>query len=120
MAKPTDIRRTILVHRVALELLGSLRTERAVIEAGKGAQREVTAYWLNEEQATYVTMHCKTPTAQAVKVQLVKVFTAWSCHQRPGGACTVDEGAARLHSFRIGQVLMWSIEMSFFGNDHHH
>lgn len=74
MARPETIRETIKAHREEREQFGFLSAE--TIKTG-GRGRPATAYHLNEEQATYVTMHCKTERAQAVKVQIVKVFTAW-------------------------------------------
>lgn len=74
MAQPEDIRRTIKAHRTELEEFGFI-ADRPINAGQRG--RPGTEFYLNEEQATYVTMHLRTPKAQAVKVQLVRVFTAW-------------------------------------------
>jgi hypothetical protein len=75
MARPETIRETIKEHREALEAFGGLSS--VAINPGLKGGRPGTAFWLNEEQAAYVTIHLRTPKAQVVKVQLVKVFTAW-------------------------------------------
>lgn len=70
MAQPLNIRTTIKAHWDALEAFGPIYAVREMVTIGSGAQRAVTAYWLNEEQATYVTMHLRTPKAQAVTASL--------------------------------------------------
>jgi hypothetical protein len=65
-----------------LEEFGVLHSARANSRDSLGRGRPSTAFYLNEEQALYVTMHCRTDRAEAVKVEVVKVFTAWRC-----GAC---------------------------------
>lgn len=54
-----------------------MHSSRAKVAIGSGAKREVTAFYLNEEQALYVTLHSHTERSNAVKVSVVKVFTAW-------------------------------------------
>ncbi|SFG63278.1 hypothetical protein [Methylobacterium gossipiicola] len=76
MAKPAMIRSNIIEpNRATLEQFGSLPAVKA--NPGPKGGRPTTAFYLNEEQALYVTMHCRTERANAVKVEVVKVFTAW-------------------------------------------
>lgn len=79
MANPYKVRAIISGHRESLEAFGPIlsRGEKTPGKAG----RPGTNHYLNEEQALYVTMHCRTERAEAVKVQLVKVFTAWRRRQ---------------------------------------
>ncbi|WP_162559898.1 BRO family protein [Methylobacterium radiodurans] len=77
MERPTNIRTMIKGLREELERFGVLHAERANSSDALGRGRPATAYHLNEEQAAYVTMHCKTEKATEVKVLLVRVFTAW-------------------------------------------
>lgn len=77
MARPTNIRQLIERNREELETFGSLHRSRAMIEAGKGAEREVTEYRLNEEQALTIAQISRAPNAKEVRGMLVKVFVAW-------------------------------------------
>lgn len=72
---PRMIRRIIKDHLAALQAFGEVcsRTE----QTGSKGGRPGTAFYLNEEQALYVTMHCRTERAEVVKIEVVKVFTAW-------------------------------------------
>jgi hypothetical protein len=75
MAKPENIRQTINANRQELEELGVI-THTVITPGAKGGPLG-RAFYLNEEQATYVTMHAKTPKAREVKLLVVRVFTAW-------------------------------------------
>lgn len=77
MRKPTNIRTTIEKNRDELERFGSLHAARAVIEAGKGAQREGVEYQLNEEQAVLVCILSRAPRAKECRAEVVSVFTAY-------------------------------------------
>lgn len=87
MARPNMIRTNVIEpNRVALEQFGVLLAVKVKSSDSLGRGRPSTAFYLNEEQALYVTMHCRTDRAEAVKVEVVKVFTAW----RRGPAGTLD------------------------------
>ncbi len=51
---PRGLRRTIIEHKDRLEEFGPLCAARTMVEIGSGAERETTAYYLNEEQALYI------------------------------------------------------------------
>jgi len=82
---PRDVRRTIakLIEERTLIIVGGahddkngafVRVQRAFVETGKGAQREVDEYLLNEEAALHVLMLLRTPRAIEVRRQVVHVF----------------------------------------------
>jgi hypothetical protein len=60
-----------------VESFGSCPRRGGMIEAGKGAKREVQEYWLNEEQAHLICIFAKTAKAAEVRRQMIKVFVAW-------------------------------------------
>lgn len=73
--KPSAIRQLIARHMDALLALGGL--PHRVENPGAKGGRPSMAYWLNEQQALYITLKSNTPTAQTVTVEVIKVFTAW-------------------------------------------
>jgi hypothetical protein len=77
MKRPTNIRRVIERNRVEVEGYGSLHAASAMIEAGKGAQRETVEYHLTEEQALCVCQLSRAPNAPAVRRMLIEAFTAY-------------------------------------------
>lgn len=66
MARPTSIRSLIEANRAELEAFGPLHAARAMSE-GSGAQRAVTALYLNEEQALLISAITATLHPQATK-----------------------------------------------------
>lgn len=82
MKQPLNIREKITRNRVELEGFGSIHETRELITAGKGAQRSVQTYYLNEPQALLLCMWARTPTAAAVRKQLIEVFMAWRLAQQ--------------------------------------
>lgn len=77
MAQPLNIRATIEANRMELEGFGSIHAARELIEAGKGAKREVTRYYLNEPQALLLCMFSRTEKAAAVRKALIEVYQAY-------------------------------------------
>ncbi len=55
MSKPEDIRRTIASYREELERFGVIAF--SAITSGPKGGATGTAYYLNDDQATYVAMH---------------------------------------------------------------
>ena len=87
MARPTNIRGVIEKNRAELEAYGPLHTTRAMVEIGSGAQRETTAYDLNEPQSVLVCMKSAAPRAPEVRREVIEVFMAWRC-----GRCRLPAG----------------------------
>ena len=77
MAQPLNIRNTIRRNRDELATYGSIHTRCELIEHGKGGRREVTVYFLNEEQALLLAMLSRSPLAQALRREIITVFMAW-------------------------------------------
>ncbi|WP_210486649.1 hypothetical protein [Microvirga antarctica] len=77
MARPTNIRGLIETNRQELENFGSLHTKRAVIQAGKGANREVAMFLLNEEQSLPICMLSRADRAKQVRADIITVFVAY-------------------------------------------
>jgi len=77
MAQPRNIRQTIEANKDELAAYGSSHAARAMIDLGKGAQREVTTYWLNEPQALLLCMFARTPKAAQVRKLLIDTFMEW-------------------------------------------
>lgn len=75
--RPANIRNVIRRHRDELMDHGSLLQVEAMITAGKGAQRQVAEYHLNEAQALLVCMFARTEKAAAIRKQVIEVFLAW-------------------------------------------
>ncbi|KZC97216.1 hypothetical protein [Thalassospira xiamenensis] len=83
MARPRDIRKLIERNTAELEGFGPLRHRGAMVEIGSRATREVKEYWLNEEQALLICMFARTSRAQAVRREVITVFTAWRQRRMP-------------------------------------
>lgn len=78
MSRPRDIRAKIIIpNRDELDSFGPLRSESAMVTIGSNARREVTQYYLNEEQALLVCMLSRTERAKQVRAEVIRVFTAW-------------------------------------------
>ncbi len=77
MAQPLDIRRSIKRNFDELAGYGPIRTRCELVETGSRARREVTVYFLNEEQALLLAMLSRSPLAQALRREIIKVFMAW-------------------------------------------
>jgi len=78
MTRPRDIRAKIIIpNRDELDSFGPLRSESAMVTIGSNARREVTQYYLNEEQALLVCMLSRTERAKQVRAEIIRVFTAW-------------------------------------------
>jgi hypothetical protein len=75
--RPRAIRQLIERNRAVLERHGSLPHRVAMIEVGKGAQREVAEFWLNEAQALLLCTKSDTAKAADVTEEIIKVFVAW-------------------------------------------
>lgn len=88
MARPTNIRTLIEDNREELERYGSLHAVRAMITAGKGAQRETTAYYLNEGQTLLLCMFSRTAKAADVREEVIRVFMAYRAGAVPVKAHT--------------------------------
>ncbi|WID97530.1 hypothetical protein QO058_04485 [Bosea vestrisii] len=73
-SKPADIRKLIKRHASALEAMGSLRQSGVMIEAGKGAKREVTEYSLNRAQAAFIVSKARTPEATNLAIVIAELF----------------------------------------------
>lgn len=69
-------------HREELEDLGGVFAFVSKNPSPKGG-RPVTAYFLNEHQATAVCLWAETPKARAARKLIVEVFTAWRKGQLP-------------------------------------
>lgn len=74
MAQPWDIRRTIEANRPELERYGPLRAAPDMVTIGSGAQREVTAYYLNEPQALLLCMFSRTERAADVRQEVIELY----------------------------------------------
>ena len=77
MANPHSIRDMVRANEAELSLYGSISAAPRMIETGKGAQREVTEYYLNEGQAILICMFSRTERAALVRKAVIDVFTAW-------------------------------------------
>jgi phage antirepressor YoqD-like protein len=80
LAQPRNIRAVIEANRAEIEAFGPLRTRRVLneISAGFGVRIvEVDEFWLTEEQAYAVTIHLRTPKASQLRIDLVKLYTAF-------------------------------------------
>ncbi|MEL7681109.1 hypothetical protein AAG602_08075 [Citromicrobium bathyomarinum] len=77
MAQPLDIRRSIKRNFDELAGYGPIRTRCELVETGSRARREVTVYFLNEEQALLLAMLSRSPLAQALRREIITVFMAW-------------------------------------------
>jgi hypothetical protein len=104
MARPTDIRRVIDANRLELERYGSLRAVRAMIAAGKGAQRETLEYYLNEAQTILLCMFSRTARAADVRQEVISVYTQWRA-QRQGAARGGADVSAEVIAHTVRAVL---------------
>ncbi|WP_316224976.1 MULTISPECIES: hypothetical protein [unclassified Bradyrhizobium] len=77
MAQPLNIRATIEANRAELEGFGPIHAARELVVHGSGAQREITIYYLNEQQALLLCMFSRTAKAAEVRKALIEVFIAW-------------------------------------------
>ena len=75
--RPRKIREIIERNLAEIETLGSSPRRGAMIQVGKGAERAVEEYWLNEEQALLVSVLSKAQNAPVVRAMLIKTFVAW-------------------------------------------
>ena len=71
--RPNDIRKLIDRHMDTLNEFGICATVALIHE---GAGRPAEAYLLNEDQAIYIATQSDAPNAKAVKILVVKVFSA--------------------------------------------
>ena len=73
------IRQLIDRNRDELKAYGPLPTRH-----GQSRGQQFTAYYLNEEQALLICMLSRTPTAKAIRREVIKVYQAWrKGHLRP-------------------------------------
>ncbi|MGO4287495.1 hypothetical protein [Bosea sp. TAB14] len=77
-SKPADIRKLIKRHASALEAMGSLRQSGVMIEAGKGAKRQVTEYSLSRAQAAFIISKARTPEATNLSIVIAELFAMHS------------------------------------------
>jgi phage antirepressor YoqD-like protein len=77
-AKPTKIRDLIKRHKPALEAMGPLPTVGRVINGG-GA----TEFYLNRQQALFLTMKSETQTAIKVTTEVIRRFDAYERGAQP-------------------------------------
>ena len=79
--RPFHIKELIARHRTNLSKISILRTVR-IIHDGPG--RPAIEYWLNEEQALFITAKSDTEYATALTIRLVKEFQAYraGAHQQ--------------------------------------
>ncbi|QQR69078.1 MAG: hypothetical protein IPI58_09715 [Alphaproteobacteria bacterium] len=77
LANPRSIREMIDANKAELESYGSLSAVPTMIAIGKGGQREVTEYWLNEAQALLLCTFSRTAQAAQVRRSLITVFMDW-------------------------------------------
>ncbi|PKR57466.1 hypothetical protein [Thalassospira lohafexi] len=75
--RPRKIRDLVERNIEELKTYGSTPHRGAMITIGKGGQREVQEYWLNEEQALLICMFARTRRAAEVRKEVISVFTAW-------------------------------------------
>ena len=75
--RPRKIRDLIIANLAELNSYGSTPRRGAMIEAGKGAKREVFEYWLSEEQALLITMFSRTERAAEARREIIRVFMAY-------------------------------------------
>ncbi len=75
--RPRKIRDLVERNLEELKAYGSTPHRGAMITIGKGGQREVQEYWLNEEQALLICMFARTDRAAEVRREVITVFTAW-------------------------------------------
>lgn len=98
-ARPEKIRQTIKRHTEEIQALGPLAQSGTMVGIGSGAEREVTEYHLNEEQAVLVCILSRAPRAKECRAEVVQVFTAY----RRGQLAPAVEGTV------IGGVAMETI-----------
>ncbi|GLS23878.1 hypothetical protein GCM10007874_68990 [Labrys miyagiensis] len=88
-SRPNDFRKLIKRHASALKAMGSLRHGVAMIEAGKGAKREVTEYQLSFAQAAFLVGKAGTTLADSLAVKMAEVFALYTA----GRLVAVDAAA---------------------------
>ncbi|PXX36233.1 MULTISPECIES: hypothetical protein [unclassified Thalassospira] len=81
--RPRKIRDLIERNLEELNTYGPTPHRGAMVRIGSGAQRNVQEYWLNEEQALLICMFARTTRAQAVRREVITVFTAWRQNRMP-------------------------------------
>jgi hypothetical protein len=77
--RPDSIRKLIKRHEAHLNDFGPLLHDVAMVEIGSGALKKVDEFWLNREQAIYLTTQAGTPKARALTVLVVKVPQQQHC-----------------------------------------
>lgn len=86
--RPRKIREIIERNLSEIDAFGYAPRRRAHIDINKPnggvEKREVTEYWLNEEQALLVSILSKAPNAPAVRAMLIRVFVAYRRGQLGG------------------------------------
>jgi hypothetical protein len=102
LARPRSVQEVIEANRDELLCYGSLPALTAMIEVGKGAQREVQEYWLNEEQSLAVLTLLRTPEGRKARVVVIKTFAAvrrgeLQPRRWPNSATGTTSAAARLN-----------------------
>jgi hypothetical protein len=101
--QPRDIRPLIEKHFNALENFGAVERRANTVTSGKGRKQEVSEYYLNEEQALYVSAKSDADNAGAVLTMLIKVFVAWRRgHLTP---TPVSQGLTKYDISIIGNVV---------------
>lgn len=84
--RPRNIRKLITRHRSDLERFGPICS---IWSKPGRVGRPSEEFWLNEDQAVFITAKSDTPTAADVTVMVVRLFTAWRRgHLEPKGAIT--------------------------------
>jgi hypothetical protein len=81
--RPRNIRDLIERNLEELRTYGPTPHRTAMVMIGSGAKRNVQEYWLNEEQALLICMFARTTRAQAVRREVITVFTAWRQNRMP-------------------------------------
>ncbi len=99
MPRPRDIRARVIANFDEISMYGgvceqSSQTAKAgsagQVEAKSKGGRPSVAYYLNEPQALLLCMWARTPTAAAVRKQLIEVFMAWRLAQQQPHPDTVS------------------------------
>lgn len=72
-----NVRTLLKKHLETLQEFGEVALQVAAQVRANGATHEVTEYYLNRDQAVYLTSQAGTPKARALTVYVVKVFGAY-------------------------------------------
>lgn len=115
MKRATNIREKIIRNRMELEGFGPVHETRALVDRPQGGTVNAQTYYLNEPQALLLCMWARTPTAAAVRKQLIEVFMAWrraQAEQQPAIATDTPTIPVKAHERRTSTPIDKAISLA--------